>query len=87
MNADYARTVQLLLAVAPAIFSSPVFAMKGGTAINLFVQDMPRLSVDIDVVFVPHESPRDPDGHFKFLHLWPGQIPPGQDSEECLSVG
>jgi hypothetical protein len=28
-----------------------------------------------------------PDGHFKFLHLWPGQIPPGQDSEECLSVG
>lgn len=34
MNADYARTVQLLLAVAPAIFSSPVFAMKGGTAIN-----------------------------------------------------
>lgn len=59
MNADYARTVQLLLAVAPAIFSSPVFAMKGGTAINLFVQDMPRLSVDIDVVFVPHESPRD----------------------------
>jgi hypothetical protein len=59
MNADYARTVQLLLAVAPAIFSSPAFAMKGGTAINLFVQDMPRLSVDIDVVFVPHESPRD----------------------------
>jgi hypothetical protein len=59
MNAEYARTVQLLLAVAPAIFSSPVFAMKGGTAINLFVQDMPRLSVDIDVVFVPHESPRD----------------------------
>lgn len=59
MNAEYARTVQLLLAVAPAIFSSPVFAMKGGTAINLFVQDMPRLSVDIDVVFVPPESPRD----------------------------
>jgi hypothetical protein len=28
-----------------------------------------------------------PDGHFKFLHPWPGQIPPGQDGEECLSVG
>jgi hypothetical protein len=27
------------------------------------------------------------EGHFKFLHPWPGQIPPGQDSEECLSVG
>lgn len=25
--------------------------MKGGTALNLFVQDMPRLSVDIDVTF------------------------------------
>ena len=59
MNADYVRTVQLLLAVAPAIFDTPVFAMKGGTALNLFIQDMPRLSVDIDVVFVPHELPRD----------------------------
>lgn len=32
--------------------------MKGGTAINLFVQDMPRLSVDIDVVYLPIDSPR-----------------------------
>jgi predicted nucleotidyltransferase component of viral defense system len=59
LNADYIRTVQLLLAVAPAIFDTRAFAMKGGTALNLFVQDMPRLSVDIDVVFVPHELPRD----------------------------
>lgn len=29
------------------------FALKGGTAINLFVRDMPRLSVDIDLAFVP----------------------------------
>lgn len=53
MNAEYVRTVQLLLAVAPAIFDTTAFAMKGGTALNLFLQDMPRLSVDIDVVFVP----------------------------------
>ena len=33
--------------------------MKGGTAINLFVQDMPRLSVDIDVVFTDHTLARD----------------------------
>ena len=59
VNADYVRTVQLLLAVAPAIFDTPAFAMKGGTALNLFLQDMPRLSVDIDVVFVPHELPRE----------------------------
>lgn len=59
MNADYVRTVQLLLAVAPAVFDTPAFAMKGGTALNLFLQDMPRLSVDIDVVFVPHDLPRE----------------------------
>ena len=59
MNADYVRTVQLLLAVAPAVFDTTAFAMKGGTALNLFVQDMPRLSVDIDVVFVPHGLPRE----------------------------
>jgi predicted nucleotidyltransferase component of viral defense system len=59
MNADYVRTVQLLLGVAPAIFDTPAFAMKGGTALNLFLQEMPRLSVDIDVVFVPHALPRE----------------------------
>jgi hypothetical protein len=59
MNHAYASTVQLLLLAAPAIFESPCFAMKGGTALNLFVQDMPRLSVDIDVVFLPYELPRD----------------------------
>lgn len=59
MNDDYVRTVQLLLTAAPEIFANEVFAMKGGTALNLFVQDMPRLSVDIDVVFVPHTTPRD----------------------------
>ncbi len=28
----------------------------GGTAINLFVRDMPRLSVDIDLTYVPIEE-------------------------------
>jgi predicted nucleotidyltransferase component of viral defense system len=36
-----------------------VFALKGGTAINLFVRDMPRLSVDLDLVFLDHSLPRD----------------------------
>lgn len=58
MNDDYVNAVQLLLQVAPAVFDTPVFAMKGGTAINLFLQDVPRLSVDIDVVFLPHEPSR-----------------------------
>jgi hypothetical protein len=33
--------------------------MKGGTAINLFIQDLPRLSVDIDVVYVDHRATRE----------------------------
>src|ERR1035437_6579553 len=59
MNQAYTSAVQLLLAIAPAIFETPLFALKGGTALNLFVQDLPRLSVDIDVVFVPHDMDRD----------------------------
>ncbi len=59
MDKTYADTVRLLLAVAPEVFANDIFAMKGGTAINLFVQDMPRLSVDIDVVYLPWQIPRD----------------------------
>lgn len=58
MDKAYLDTVRLLLDAAPEVFRSGVFAMKGGTAINLFVQDLPRLSVDIDVVYLPHEKPR-----------------------------
>lgn len=59
MDKAYADTVRLLLTVAPDVFANGIFAMKGGTAINLFLQDMPRLSVDIDVVYLPWQVPRD----------------------------
>ncbi|MBN9459655.1 MAG: nucleotidyl transferase AbiEii/AbiGii toxin family protein [Burkholderiales bacterium] len=59
MDKNYADTVRLLLAVTPEVFTNDIFAMKGGTAINLFVQDMPRLSVDIDVVYRPWQIARD----------------------------
>lgn len=59
MDKTYADTVRLLLAVTPAVFDNDIFAMKGGTAINLFIQDMPRLSVDIDVVYLPWKTQRD----------------------------
>ena len=59
MNDGYRRTVELLLDIAPRVFAEPDFALKGGTAINLFVWDMPRLSVDLDVVFTPADVPRD----------------------------
>ncbi len=45
----YARQVRLLVRTLPLVFQEPCFALKGGTAINLFVRDLPRLSVDIDL--------------------------------------
>lgn len=59
MNQEYIDTVRLLLAIAPAVFQSPRLALKGGTALNLFLHDMPRLSVDIDVVFTDHTLDRE----------------------------
>ena len=44
MNQAYVDTVRLLLSIAPSVFASPYFALKGGTALNLFVQDMPRVT-------------------------------------------
>jgi predicted nucleotidyltransferase component of viral defense system len=47
----YHRQAKLLLQVLPLIERYPVFALKGGTAINFFLRDMPRLSVDIDLTY------------------------------------
>ena len=48
--------VALLVRVLPHVASETCFALKGGTAINLFVRDLPRLSVDIDLVYLPIED-------------------------------
>ena len=67
MPADehYRRQVALLVRTLPLVAQEKCFALKGGTAINLFVRDMPRLSVDIDLTYLPvadHEdSLRDID--------------------------
>jgi predicted nucleotidyltransferase component of viral defense system len=58
MNATYLATAKLLTQIAPAVFEDGVFALKGGTAINLFLRDMPRLSVDLDLLFQDHRLPR-----------------------------
>jgi predicted nucleotidyltransferase component of viral defense system len=52
MNEAYKKQVRLLLDVLPEVAKEECFAMHGGTAINLFVRDMPRLSVDIDLTYV-----------------------------------
>jgi len=44
----YEDQVRLLLRCLPEIGRQECFALKGGTAINLFVRDLPRVSVDID---------------------------------------
>ena len=59
MNQIYLDTVRLLTQVAPLVFADGVFALKGGTAINLFVRDMPRLSVDLDLVFPDYTLSRE----------------------------
>lgn len=55
-NSPYYRQVQLLIRLFPIAGREPCFALKGGTALNLFVRDMPRLSVDIDLVYLPLEG-------------------------------
>jgi predicted nucleotidyltransferase component of viral defense system len=47
------RQAELLLRILPLIHKEEVFALKGGTAINFFVRDLPRLSVDIDLTYLP----------------------------------
>lgn len=58
MNQVYLDSARLLTRVAPLVLVDDTFALKGGTAINLFVRDMPRLSVDLDLVFPDHTVPR-----------------------------
>lgn len=52
MNEAYRQQVRLLLDVLPEVARESCFALYGGTAINLFVLNLPRLSVDIDLTYV-----------------------------------
>lgn len=57
MNAKmYKKQVLFLLSILPEIEKESCFAMYGGTAINLFLLDMPRLSIDIDLLYLPIED-------------------------------
>ena len=49
----YAQKVELLLRLVPIIMEEEVFAIHGGSAINLFLKDLPRYSVDIDLTYIP----------------------------------
>ena len=49
----YEAQVALLVRILPHVAKEEIFALKGGTAINLFYRDLPRLSVDIDLTCLP----------------------------------
>lgn len=53
LSEQYRHQVALLIETMPFVAAEPDFALKGGTAINLFVRDKPRLSVDIDLTYLP----------------------------------
>lgn len=57
-DSPFFKQAELMLRVLPFIKFEKCFALKGGTAINLFIRDMPRLSVDIDLTYLPIE-PRE----------------------------
>ncbi len=56
LHESYRRQVTLLIKMIPLVAEEECFALKGGTAINLFVRNMPRLSVDIDLTYLPVAS-------------------------------
>ncbi len=53
IDSKYKGQMDLLLQTIPYVAKETIFALKGGTAINLFVRSMPRLSVDIDLTYLP----------------------------------
>lgn len=55
-NNIYRKQVQLLVRVLPLVDTEKCFALKGGTAINLFYRILPRLSVDIDLLYIPMDD-------------------------------
>ena len=65
MSTDYTKTVELLLEILPYALKDKRVALKGGTAINLFHRNFDRLSVDIDLCYLPLESR---DDTFKNIH-------------------
>ncbi len=59
MKEEYEKQALLLVDVLPFIAKSEVFALKGGTAINFFYLNRPRLSIDIDLHYLPNNTRRE----------------------------
>lgn len=59
MRPEHLATARLLVEVASEVFEGESFALKGGTAINFFLRDLPRLSVDLDLVLTDYRLSRE----------------------------
>lgn len=53
MRDKYKKQVALLIRIMPSVYRIKEFAVHGGTAINLFHNNLPRYSVDIDITYIP----------------------------------
>lgn len=56
MEEKYLKQVKLVVEVLQIVATENCFALKGGTAINLFYNKLPRLSVDIDLTYIGFET-------------------------------
>lgn len=63
MSEKFQNQVKILLRILPYIAQDSDFGLKGGTAINYFYRDMPRLSVDIDLTYLPLDNRQDTLSH------------------------
>lgn len=59
MNRMYRQQVELLLRIIPTLEEVESFAIHGGTAINLYILDLPRYSVDVDLTYIPIKTRED----------------------------
>ena len=59
MDERYLNQAKLVIDVLQYVAKESCFALKGGTAINLFYQNLPRLSVDIDLTYIDFEPRTD----------------------------
>src|ERR1700741_5369256 len=80
---SYRKQVALLIRVIPIVAEETCFALKGGTAINLFVRNMPRLSVDIDLTYLPiqprEQSLREIDAALRRIAAAARSVSPEED--------
>ena len=65
MKENYIFQVESLLNILAVFMKDKRWALKGGTAINFFYRDGPRLSVDIDLTYLPIQ---DRVTSFKAIH-------------------